>query len=53
MQKLRTSLMILSLSLLLSSCAWTPEPKIVTETKIVKPTISVAARPRPIELYEA
>lgn len=53
MQKLRTSLVILSLSLLLSSCAWTPEPKIVTETKIVKPTIAVAARPRPIELYEA
>ena len=30
-----------------------PEPKVVTETKIVKPTIALAERPRPIEMFEA
>lgn len=53
MQKLQPFLAILSLSLLLSSCSFAPEPKIVTETKVVKPTIAIASKPRPIELYEA
>ena len=53
MLKLQTSLVILGLSLLLSSCARPSEPKVVTETKIVKPTIAIATKPRPIELYNA
>ncbi len=52
MQKLQISFLILSL-LLLSNCSFAPEPKVVTETKIVKPTIAVATRPRPVDLYEA
>ena len=38
--------------LLLSSCSWKPEKEIVTVDRIVKPTIAVVPRPRPVEFDE-
>ena len=38
--------------LLLSSCSWKPEKEIVTVETIVKPTIAIAQRPRPVEFDE-
>ena len=34
---------------LLSSCSWKPEKQIVTVDRIVKPTIAIAQKPRPVE----
>ena len=40
------------LVILLSSCAWKPEKQVVTVDRIVKPTIAVVPRPRPVEFDE-
>ena len=40
------------LVILLSSCSWKPEKEIVTVETIVKPTITLAQRPRPVEFDE-
>jgi len=40
------------LVILLSSCSWKPEKEIVTVDRIVKPTIAVVPRPRPVEFDE-
>ena len=40
------------LVILLSSCSWKPEKEIVTVETIVKPTIAIAQRPRPVEFDE-
>ena len=38
--------------ILLSSCSWTPEKEIVTVETIIKPTIAIAQKPRPVEFGE-
>jgi hypothetical protein len=43
----------LTLLLLLSSCSWKPEKEIVTVEKIIKPTIAVVPRPKPILMKDA
>ena len=50
----KKSLICWSLLLLvtLSSCSWKPEKEIVTVETIVKPTIAIAQRPRPVEFDE-
>ena len=45
-------LYLVPLAILLSSCSWTPEKEIVTVETIVKPTIAIAQRPRPVEFDE-
>ena len=40
------------LAILLSSCAAKPEKEIVTVDRIVKPTIAIAQKPRPVEFGE-
>ena len=40
------------LVILLSSCSWTPEKEIVTVETIIKPTIAIAQKPRPVEFGE-
>ena len=45
-------LYLVPLVILLSSCSWKPEKEIVTVETIVKPTIAVAQRPRPVEFDE-
>ena len=40
---------LVPLAILLSSCSWKPEKEIVTVETIVKPTIAIAQRPRPVE----
>ena len=45
-------LYLVPLSILLSSCSWKPEKEIVTVETIVKPTIAIAQRPRPVEFDE-
>ena len=45
-------LFLVPLVILLSSCSWKPEKEIVTVETIVKPTIAVAQRPRPVEFDE-
>ena len=42
-------LYLVPLAILLSSCSWKPEKEIVTVETIVKPTITLAQRPRPVE----
>ena len=46
-------LMSFSLLLLISGCSLLPPEKIVAEQVIVKPTITIVEKPRPIELYNA
>ena len=43
---------LVPLVILLSSCSWTPEKEIVTVETIIKPTIAIAQRPRPVEFDE-
>ena len=43
---------LVPLAILLSSCSWKPEKEIVTVETIVKPTITIAQRPRPVEFDE-
>ena len=45
-------LYLVTLAILLSSCSWKPEKEIVTVETIVKPTIAIAQRPRPVEFDE-
>ena len=45
-------LYLVPLVILLSSCSWKPEKEIVTVETIVKPTIALAQRPRPVEFDE-
>ena len=45
-------LYLVPLAILLSSCSWKPEKEIVTVETIVKPTIAIAQRPRPVEFDE-
>ena len=45
-------LYLVPLVILLSSCSWKPEKEIVTVETIVKPTITIAQRPRPVEFDE-
>ena len=45
-------LFLVPLAILLSSCSWKPEKEIVTVETIVKPTITIAQRPRPVEFDE-
>ena len=42
-------LYLVPLAILLSSCSWKPEKEIVTVDRIVKPTIAIAQKPRPVE----
>ena len=45
--------MSFSLLLLISGCSLLPPEKIVAEQVIVKPTITIVEKPRPIDLYDA
>ena len=45
-------LYLVPLVILLSSCSWTPEKEIVTVETIIKPTIAIAQKPRPVEFGE-
>ena len=45
-------LLLVPLVILLSSCSSKPEKEIVTVETIVKPTIAIAQRPRPVEFDE-
>ena len=45
-------LYLVPIVILLSSCSWKPEKEIVTVETIVKPTIAIAQRPRPVEFDE-
>lgn len=45
-------LYLVPLVILLSSCSSKPEKEIVTVETIVKPTIAIAQRPRPVEFDE-
>ena len=45
-------LFLVPLAILLSSCSSKPEKEIVTVETIVKPTIAIAQRPRPVEFDE-
>ena len=45
-------LYLVPLAILLSSCSWKPEKEIVTVETIVKPAITLAQRPRPVEFDE-
>ena len=45
-------LFLVPLVILLSSCSSKPEKEIVTVESIVKPTIAIAQRPRPVEFDE-
>ena len=48
----KSVLYLAPLVILLSSCSWKPEKEIVTVDRIVKPTIAVVPRPRPVEFDE-
>ena len=48
----KSVLYLAPLVILLSSCSWKPEKEIVTVETIVKPTITIAQRPRPVEFDE-
>ena len=45
-------LFLVPLVILLSSCSSKPEKEIVTVETIVKPTVAIAQRPRPVEFDE-
>ena len=45
----KSILYLVPLAILLSSCSWKPEKEIVTVDRIVKPTIAIAQKPRPVE----
>jgi len=53
MKKWTYFLVNFSLLLLISGCSLGPPERIVTEQVIVKPTITIVEKPRPIELYNA
>ena len=45
----KSILYLVPLAILLSSCSWKPEKEIVTVDRIVKPTIAIAQKPRPVD----
>jgi len=45
----KSVLYLVPLAILLSSCSWKPEKEIVTVDRIVKPTIAIAQKPRPVD----
>ena len=45
-------LYLVPLAILLSSCSWKSEKEIVTVDRIVKPTIAIAQKPRPVDFGE-
>ena len=45
----KSVLYLAPLVILLSSCSWKPEKEIVTVDRIVKPTIAIVPKPRPVE----
>ena len=45
----KSILYLVPLAILLSSCSWKPEKEIVTVDRVVKPTIAIAQKPRPVE----
>ena len=48
----KSILYLVPLAILLSSCSSRPEKEIATVETIVKPTIAIAQRPRPVEFDE-
>ena len=48
----KSILYLVPLAILLSSCSWKPEKEIVTVDRIVKPTIAIAQKPRPVDFGE-
>ena len=48
----KSVLYLVPLAILLSSCSWKPEKEIVTVDRIVKPTIAIAQKPRPVDFGE-
>ena len=48
----KSILYLVPLAILLSSCSWKPEREIVTVETIVKPTIAIVQKPRPVEFGE-
>ena len=48
----KSVLYLAPLVILLSSCSWKPEKEIVTVDRIVKPTIAIVPKPRPVEFDE-
>ena len=48
----KSVLYLAPLVILLSSCSWKPEKEIVTVDRIVKPTIAIAQKPRPVDFGE-
>ena len=51
-----TSLSLILLSSNLAGCAWLwpskPEEKVVTVTQVIKPTIAIAERPKPVQMND-
>ena len=45
----KSVLYLVPLAILLSSCSWKSEKEIVTVDRIVKPTIAIAQKPRPVD----
>ena len=50
MNKSTQFLSLLTLLLTLSNCSWKPEKEVVTVEKVIKPTIAVVPRPKPIQM---
>ena len=48
----KSVLYLAPLVILLSSCSWKPAKEIVTVDRIVKPTIAIVPKPRPVEFDE-
>ena len=48
----KSVLYLVPLAILLSSCSWKSEKEIVTVDRIVKPTIAIAQKPRPVDFGE-
>ena len=53
MNKSTQFLSLLTLLLTLSNCSWKPEKEVVTVEKVIKPTIAVVPRPKPIQMKNA
>ena len=53
MNKSTQFLSLLTLLLTLSNCSWKPEKEVVTIEKVIKPTIAVVPRPKPIQMKNA
>ena len=53
MNKSTQFLSLLTLLLTLSNCSWKPEKEVVTVEKVIKPTIAVVPKPKPIQMKNA